>query len=394
MEAPDRVHFWVGVATVAGALRRRVWIEQPKFDWAPNFYIMLVGPPGIIAKTTSMNAGMGLLEQIKPKIHFGPESMTWQALGHDLMEAKEVIVLGTGEDAEKIPISALTIAAGEAGTLLKLDDDGLASMLITVWEGQRSYRPFRHATVSASQLDVVNPCLNVICCTTPDWLKRNFPDHMIGGGLSSRITFVYADRKRRLVAYPSRVWKDNVQRQTELRKGLIADLEEIAKLKGRFTLTDAAMDWGEAWHERVWNGPRPPHLASARYDAYISRKQTTLHKIAMILSVVRNDDLTITPDLLEEADILLTANEQDMVKVYNSIGSVDEARRAGEITQLLRNYGELSTSALWKHCQPIMEQKLFREALVAAIEAGLIERFPHSFDDGSRFGLRVKDQMQ
>ena len=101
LEAPLRVHFWVGVSTIAGALRRRVWIEQPKFDWTPNFYIVLVGPPGVIGKSTCMSAGIGLLEQIKG-IHFGPDSLTWQALGKDLESANEVLTLGSGDTVEKM----------------------------------------------------------------------------------------------------------------------------------------------------------------------------------------------------------------------------------------------------------------------------------------------------
>src|SRR5574343_321589 len=53
-ESPDDFHFWTGVATIAGALRRRVWIDMRKFQWTPNFYIILVGPPGIATKSTSI----------------------------------------------------------------------------------------------------------------------------------------------------------------------------------------------------------------------------------------------------------------------------------------------------------------------------------------------------
>jgi len=48
-EAPDKMHFWVGVSTIAGALRRRVWIDQGYFQWTPNFYIVFVSPPGIVS---------------------------------------------------------------------------------------------------------------------------------------------------------------------------------------------------------------------------------------------------------------------------------------------------------------------------------------------------------
>ena len=40
-EAPDAFHFWSGVGTIAGALRRRVWLDMRHFQWTPNFYIIL-----------------------------------------------------------------------------------------------------------------------------------------------------------------------------------------------------------------------------------------------------------------------------------------------------------------------------------------------------------------
>ena len=64
-ESPTPFHFWTGVSTIAGALRRRVWIDQRYFQWTPNFYIVLVGPAGVAAKSTSLRSGMKLLEKLK-----------------------------------------------------------------------------------------------------------------------------------------------------------------------------------------------------------------------------------------------------------------------------------------------------------------------------------------
>ena len=389
LEAPDHVHFWVGVSMIAGALRRRVWIEQPKFDWTPNFYIILVGPPGIVGKSTCMGAGTALLEKVKG-VHFGADSLTWQALGKDLMDAKDVVTLGSGATAEKFPMSCLTIAASELGTFLKLDDDGLASMLIAMWDGQRSMRPFRHLTVSSSNLSIENPWLNIIGCTTPTWMKKNFPLEHIGGGLTSRIIFVFADKKRKLIAYPSRLWQGNAQKQ--IREGLIHDLTEMSKLKGRYTLTDEAMDWGEEWYKNLWEGERPAHLVSERYSGYIARKQTTLHKLSMVLAASRSDDLIITRDHLIEANALMDMVERDMIKVFESIGLVEEARRLSEIEQLILGAPnhELTTAELWARCYRVMDQKAFQEAVKAGIEAGQLEKVEVNRPD-ARYVLRVKN---
>ena len=87
-EAPSYFYFWVGVATIAAALRRKVWLDMGEFVWYPNLYTLLVAPPGVIQKSTTADIGMTLLAQV-PGIHFGPSTLTWQALYDAFAEVGE-----------------------------------------------------------------------------------------------------------------------------------------------------------------------------------------------------------------------------------------------------------------------------------------------------------------
>jgi hypothetical protein len=195
-ESPSTFHFWTGVSVIAGALRRRVWVDMKKFEWTPNFYIILVGPPGVAAKTTSIGMGMRLLAQI-PGIKWGPESMTWQKLTRSLADSIEYLEFVNFQgQKERIAMSCNTIEVGELGTFLKTDDDALVSFLIRMWEGQRG--KFRHETITGGAVEIDNPWLNIIAATTPAWMRDNFSESMIGGGLTSRVLFVYGDKKRSL----------------------------------------------------------------------------------------------------------------------------------------------------------------------------------------------------
>jgi hypothetical protein len=82
------MYFWVGVSAIAGALRRKVWIDQAYFRWHPNMYIILVAPPGIVSKSTTASVAMRLLRRV-PGIKFGPDVVTWQALVGAFAEATE-----------------------------------------------------------------------------------------------------------------------------------------------------------------------------------------------------------------------------------------------------------------------------------------------------------------
>lgn len=193
---------------------------------------------------------------------------------------------------------------------------------------------------------------------------------MIGGGLTSRIIFVYGDKKRHYVAYPADHVNAFDYKETE--EKLFLDLCEISTIVGEYHMTPEAKKWGSEWYQNHWEN-RPRHMASDRYGGYIARKQTHIHKLAMVLSAARRSKLIIEKEQLVEAEQLITSIEPDMQKVFSSIGLVDSARQMVEITSLVRSYGWISTQDLWKLCLTGMDQKTFRENIIAAVDAGKIK---------------------
>jgi hypothetical protein len=370
-ESPSAFHFWTGVSAIAGALRRRVWIDMKKFQWTPNFYIILVGPPGVAAKSTSLGIGMGILGKV-PGIKFGPESMTWQKLAKTLSEAIEYVEFFDPDLGEKrrVAMSCNTIQVGELGTFLRTDDDQLISFLIRMWEGQID--KFRHETVGGGATEIDNPWLNVIGATTPSWLKDNFPEGMIGGGLTSRIVFVYGDKKRNLIAYPDEVIASAEYRETH--RKLIEDLTSISKLCGPYSLSSFARDWGRSWYADH-NNPdlRPQHLSSDRYGGYIARKQTHIHKFAIILAAAKRDDLRIEEDDLKEAEQIVSDIEHDMIKVFDSIGMNDGRKHIDQLIAIVKNLGgDVTSHTLYNRAASYMGYKDFELAVKAAIHGNML----------------------
>lgn len=365
-ESPDSFHFWTGVATIAGALRRRVWIDQLHFQWTPNFYIVLVGPPGVAAKSTSIRAGLSLLEKV-PGVAFGPSSTTWQALTEALQNAQDFVEIEGRPTAEVM--SCLTIGVSELGTFLRPDDKEFVDTLVAMWDGQKEV--WRRQTKTQGETVIHNPWINLIGCTTPAWLKDNFPDVLIGGGLTSRMVFVFADKKRQFVAYPSRLVTPATFKEEE--EYLVHDLLQIAQLKGEFTISEAALEWGDEWYRAHWMASRSSHLASEKFAGWWARKQTHLHKLAMVLSAAKRDDLRIEKEDLEEALTLVTDLETDMQHVFSSIGVSHSAKVSNEVLTFIRNHKQIKLQDLWKLCFNTTAQKDFSEAIVAARDAGFIK---------------------
>lgn len=378
-EAPASMHFWTGVSTIAGAIRRRVWIDEKIFQITPNFYIILVAPPGVATKSTTVRLGMNLLREV-PGVHFGPQEMSWQSIIDRFEKATEHLELGPNKT---IPMSCLTFAITELGTFLKTDDAGFMNFITGIWDGQQE--PWDRQTRKDGVMEVKNPWVNLIGATTPSWLKTSFPESMVGGGLTSRILFVYAEKKRRLIAYPSDVVLESDY--DEFRKKLIEDLIRMSLLKGEYKLSPQAKEWGRAWYEDLWTN-RPEHMASERYNVYLARKQTHLHKLALVLTCAQSDIPVVELKAMQDSDLILRGVENDMARVFESIGLADSAIKLNTILGFLDVYKNgIANPDLWKLCIPFMDPRTYAEAIQSGVHARILEVVLHN---GIQFIRRPK----
>lgn len=315
LEAPTEFHLWAGIATIAGALRGKCWIDMGFFKWKPNCFIIFVAPPGIAAKSTTLDQGMNLLKQVEG-INFAPASATWQALCSNFAEVKETFNIN-GKDFE---MSNLTIAASELGTFLDLQNREMIDMLVDMWDGKDA--PWVRRTKGAGEEIIQSPWVNLAACTTPSWVMENMPQYAIGGGFTSRCIFLYADKKEKAVAYPD---QHIPKHHKVIKNKLLEDLTRIAAIKGAFTIEKEAIEFGTQWYEQhTMNTPR--HLRDERLQGYAARKQSHIHKISMCLSAAESDDRIITLNHFQSALSLLGIIEQNMMKVFDAISDDSDAR--------------------------------------------------------------------
>lgn len=335
-EAPKRMHFWSGVGAVAGVLRRRVWIDMKRFQWTPSFYIIYVGPPGIVAKSTTIDIAADILRQV-PGVKFGPNAITWQALVTAFAGASESFEY----NSEWHPMSPLTLVASELGSLLNLQDKDMVNLLIELWDGKKKYEKI---TKMSGNDTIEAPWINLQAGTTPHWIADNMPQAMIGGGLSSRCIFVYGDTKAKYVAYVDEVVS---QDDAQLRLQLIQDLEQIAMLCGPFIIDKRARAWGRDWYERFWKDAAS-RMDDQMLEGYAARKQTHLHKTAMILSASRSPSLVITEEDLQLANTMLLDIENDMHFVFSRIGRTEDSMQAERFIDFVRRKGSIPYADAYK----------------------------------------------
>lgn len=308
---------------------------------------------------------MDLLRDIS-YIKFGPDVVTWQALVQSLAGATEAFEY----DGNFLPMSAITIESSEFGNFLNPNDREMVDLLVSLWDGKKT---FEKVTKMSGNDMVQAPWVNLIACTTPAWISGNFPEYMIGGGFTSRCVFVYADAKRQYVAYPIRSLPKEF---LEIRQKLVQDLETISQIRGPYELTLEAVTWGEKWYEDHYKS-RPPHLDNERFGGYIARKQTHIHKLAMIVAASQRDERCITAEDLIASNQLISSLEASMPKVFAQIGRTDSSRHMEELLGFVRNKGEISYQELHREMMRLFPSaREFQDAINAALNAGYFTLHP------------------
>lgn len=332
-------------------------------------YIILVAPPGVVAKSTTADIALSLLKQVAG-VKFGPNVVTWQALVTAFAESNESFECPPGSQ-DWMPQCALTLESSEFGNLVNPSDRDMVDMLVNLWDGKKG--AFIKLTKGNGTDNVENPWINLIACTTPAWVAGNFPEYVIGGGFTSRCLFVYADTKDKYVAYPIRSMPKNY---LDVQNALVQDLEHIkSTLVGRYDLTEEAVRWGEQWYEYHWTH-KPDELDDDRFSGYLARKQTHIHKTAMVLSASRQDALVIEADDLKNAVLMVSDLERDMQKVFARIGRTPQSVQAERFIRFVHKQGLVPFSVAYQYIHSAFpDLRNFEGIIMGAVRAGYMELF-------------------
>lgn len=359
-EANPQILWWSGVATVASALRRKVWVDQYYFEWSPNFYIVIVAPPGVVAKTTTIGTGLRLLRQVD-SVTLGPNITTWQALLQYMgNNSEEVDVPGYGV----MSMSCITVAVSELGTFLDPKDRYQTDVLVDLWDGRRDM--LDKITKGAGNDHLENAWVTIVGGTNRAWIAENFTEYSLQGGLLSRIIFLYADKKHKLVALPGKCVPKDIKAREE---SLVAGLKVISDYAGEFHLTQKAEDWMEEWYAETWG------KVTEDSDGRITRRQAHIVKTAMVISASRFEFPRITEKHLQDARIAFEAAENGSKVVFELVGQTPITRAAREIADIVTASGPQKESLLYRtYFFRKMSYTEYKEALGSAVECDLVKR--------------------
>jgi len=269
-------------------------------------YIVLVGPSGKCRKGTAMGDGEGFLVDLGIKV--ASTSITREALIHQLKTSSDTSFHADGKGMSLH--SSLTIYSKELTVFLGYNNQQLMADL-TDWYDCAARWEYRTKNMGTD--DISGVWVNLIGATTPDLLQTTLPRDAIGGGLTSRIIFVYENKKDHTEPFP-------VQTGAEIALGveLRTDLERISMLQGEFSVTERFIETWIRWYTKLDNSPPP--FEDHRFAGYFERRPTHMYKLCMILSASRTDSMVIDTVDFDRALNLMIKTEKMMPYTFSGLG--------------------------------------------------------------------------
>lgn len=315
-EPPQLYKEWVAMSTIAAVLQRKCRLPWGNLTFYPNLYVVLVGPSGKCRKGTAMGVGKSFLRELG--VQLTAEAITREALIKDISESSNSEITIGGK---AIIHCSLTIFSPELAVFLGYENKQLMSDL-TDWYDCADRWTYR--TKGQGVDEIIGMWVNLLGATTPDLIQSQFPQSAVGGGLSSRIIFVYEDQKSKSIATP--FLEDE---HKEIEDWLIGELDNMSMLKGEYTWTE---DFLDKWIEWYYYQEDNPAMENDRFKGYNHRRPNHILKMCMILSASMRDDMVITESVFDRSLDMLKRTETKMPKTFSGHG---RAKFSGVLSEIV-----------------------------------------------------------
>jgi len=309
-EPPKSFHRWCGISLIAAALQRKCNVNWGPLVFYPNMYIVIVSPSGRARKGTAVGFYTSFAEDLN--LPLAAEAITREALIQTLNKTRRTDP--NPLSGEMDTHSSLTIISPELTVFLGYNNHQLMSDL-TDWYDCRNRWVYRTKTSTSDEIWGV--WVNLFGATTPELIRTTLPLDAIGGGLTSRIIFVYEENKGRICPAPFMSPEDN-----QLRSQLLHDLEQIHMMRGEFKATPGFLNKWIQWYS---TDAQVYPFVDPKFGGYSERRPNHLMKLSMIISAARRDSREMHEEDFDTALEYLLEVEQKMPNVFAGMGRLENA---------------------------------------------------------------------
>lgn len=303
ISSPPLFRKWGAIATIAGALERKVWVRSLGSKLYPNMYTVLVAPPGV-GKTEVTWRVRKLWESLEDH-HIASTSVTKASLIDELADANRRWVVPQAADPVT-HFNSLSMCINELGVLIPAYENEFMNTLTDLWDCKHYSERRRTSKI---EIDIANPQLNLVAACTPSYLMHVLPEGAWDQGFLSRTMLVYSgDRQLRSL------FAEQTFNKVEY-EALEAGLLDIANIFGEIKFTKEAAQAMDNFH--LTDGePRPDHPKLLSYNI---RRTVHLLKLCIVFSVSRSDELVVELEDWHRAYDTLMEVEHTMPDIFKAM---------------------------------------------------------------------------
>jgi len=310
-ESASILHKWTCLSVLAGALRKKVNLSLGRLNIYTNMYVILVGPPGAPRKSQAISYGVNFLREI-PDLVISADAITPQALIQDLEASAVDEPLPEGK---KLQHASLTVISKELESFLgqKGENTKMIVTLTDLFDAQEI--PWKYRTKHYGTNTIPSVFLNILAATTPESIVSSIPLNAVGGGLTSRIVFVWAERKEKKITRPI-----ETSEELKLKDFLMQDLYVISRLAGSYNFTKDSYEFWDNWYQNYDSQSRKRKCVDPLFNGWYERKPLYVQKLAIIIAASQGNELVLKTNHFLEALKILEDTEIPMINVFKSMG--------------------------------------------------------------------------
>lgn len=368
-EIPSVFSLWSGIAGISCALGRRVWVDMGRYQIYPNTYVLLVAGSGRMRKSTSVMQIAKLINNVEPRPNLVSQKITPQAFVEAMKTAP-----GVGEQGVLVETATGFGFIYELATFLDRAayDAGLAPLLIDFFD---CHEHWEYRTKGRGIENLHNVCFGFLAASTIDWIKKGIPIEAIGGGLTSRMVFVYAEHDSSMKPVPMTVYTPE---EKALNESLLRKLQRIATLKGQVDLSKEAIDYYIDSYTDWYYRSGLPYYDDPLLSGYASRRYIHMFKLGMIFaaaaeSVTAKGSLLITQQHLEGAIMALRLCESHMKTVVSQIMTSEDGEDTSRVLHAIKRSGTISRSDLTTAFSHKFNSRKLTEILETLVHGGRVQ---------------------
>jgi hypothetical protein len=356
---------WVGYSVIAASLRRKISLQLGRLTYYPNIYVVLVSEPGVARKTQAIKFGMELLNTI-PDIKCSSDSATKEAMTDDIEGSANDELLDSGDTLRH---SSLNIISKEFESFLgqKKENTRMLTALTDLFDCPDDWSSrTRHGTSNK----IIRPWVNMLAATTPESLANSLPSSAVGGGLTSRILFIWADKKKKSVAIPAMT-----EKEVALKGMLEKDLYQISRMKGEYAMTADCrkrwIDWYDTYDEDE-SGVRV--CTDKSFSGWYSRKPTYIIKVAILSAAAESNKLVVEWRHIEKSMSEIGEVEKVMGSAFKAIGRSEISGEVDNVLQIIIKFKCISEKQLMSIVWRDIDNHKFENVIDTLIKTGKVRR--------------------